>query len=84
MSHVEPAIDPPPTSIPTNAAPTEASEVGTDAEANEGEQDEQDIGTSDWWRYLAEKLTAAKDWTVGLFRGKKEDEEEGLESGDAR
>ena len=44
---------------------------GTDAEDLEGEDDGEEVGMSDWWRYLFDKITTLKEWTAGLFKGSK-------------
>ncbi|MCJ1401926.1 hypothetical protein MMC11_005143 [Xylographa trunciseda] len=96
MPAEEPAIDPPPPSLPAqpsisatvDSSPTEAitpelippppvvdpgSEVadGTDTEDLEGEDDGEEVGMSDWWRYLMDKISTLKEWTADLFKGGK-------------
>ncbi|MCJ1379751.1 ectonucleotide pyrophosphatase phosphodiesterase [Xylographa soralifera] len=101
MPAEEPAIDPPPPSLPaqpspsTTAYPSEAeaatlepippppivdlgSDVvdGTDTEDLEGEDDGEEVGMSDWWRYLIDKITTLKEWTANIFKGTESQDSE--------
>ena len=49
---------------------------GMDTEDLEGEDDGEEVGKSDWWRYLIDKVTTLKEWTAGLFRGTKNEDSE--------
>ncbi|MCJ1433010.1 hypothetical protein MMC27_002369 [Xylographa pallens] len=49
---------------------------GADTEDLEGEDDGEEVGMSDWWRYLIDKVTTLKEWTVDLFKGSKSQDSE--------
>ena len=61
----EPTRPPPPVDLGSDVV------NGADTEDLEGEDDGEEVGMSDWWRYLIDKITTVKEWTVDLFKGTK-------------
>ena len=57
-------IPPPPTVDPGNDVVD-----GTDTEDLEGEDDGEEVGMSDWWRYVIDKIKTLKEWTATIFKG---------------
>ncbi|MCJ1414838.1 ectonucleotide pyrophosphatase phosphodiesterase [Xylographa parallela] len=61
----EPTRPPPPVDLGSDVV------NGADTEDLEGEDDGEEVGMSDWWRYLIDKIATVKEWTVDLFKGTK-------------
>ncbi|MCJ1395696.1 hypothetical protein MMC18_008582 [Xylographa bjoerkii] len=60
-----------PIPLPPVADPGSEIADGTDTEDLEGEDDGEEVGMSDWWRYLIDKVATLKEWTAELFSGTK-------------
>ncbi|MCJ1280877.1 ectonucleotide pyrophosphatase phosphodiesterase [Xylographa opegraphella] len=41
-----------------------------------GDDDREEVGMSDWWHYLVDKVTTLKEWTAELFKGTKSKDSE--------